>query len=625
MCGICGFLSKECIGMDILKKMNKSLAHRGPDDQGEEIYKLSNSRWVGLAQRRLSIIDLTQKGHQPMHSNDKRVSVVFNGEIYNYKELQNQLKGYNFNSQSDTEVIIASYLKWGLNFVKKINGMFAIALLDRKEEKLYLIRDRIGKKPIYYCNHNNQIIFASELKAILLFPDIKKEINTNNMGLYFNKRYIAAPNTIYKNIYKLEAGSILCYSNDNVKKWKYWDVSEKYNILRKDKINNYGQAKEDLKKLLFKAVDLRLSADVSVGAFLSGGFDSSLICAIAQQISKSPIKTFSVGFYDKSFDEAIYAKKIAEYLGTEHEEMYISEKEMLSLVESIPVYYDEPFADASQIPTMLVSSLAKKKVSVVLSGDGGDEFFGGYNIYQKLHDAQRKMIQGRMIYWLQKSFGEDKLFKYNQLPIEYKIVSEKSNKEARTQLGVLSYIQAIEQLLEVKNQEYYYEYESKYQEKSYEMTRMLLDMDTYLTDDILVKVDRATMKYALECRCPILDYNIMEYSYRLPLNFKIHKKNKKRILKDIAYEYIPCELLERPKKGFYVPLDRWIRGPLKERILDWTDRDFLRRQGIFNPDNTREFINNYMDTGDKGEWSGGNFSRIVWSYFIFQQWYEAYM
>ena len=625
MCGICGFVSKRSQAMDTLVQMNSTLAHRGPDDHGEEIYQIKDGRYVGFAQRRLSIMDLSEKGHQPMHSPDKRISVVFNGEIYNYRALWEEIKEYSFVSDCDTEVIVAAYLKWGIDFVHRINGMFAIALLDRALGIVYLIRDRIGKKPLYYYRGSeNTIVFASELKAILQSGLFQKEINQEVIGRFLYRSYITSPDTIYRNTYKLEAGSILEVREESVTQYKYWDVATKYNERKGSRIEDYGQAKDSLKQLLKEAVRKRMVADVPVGAFLSGGYDSSLVCAVAQEMSSEPIKTFSIGFYDEKFNEAVYAKQVADVLGTDHQEMYIDEQDMLEVLESIPCYYDEPFADSSQIPTMLVAKLAKEKVSVVLSGDGGDELFGGYNIYTILQQVQKRQLLGKILYGLGNIPGMKQTALWNGRSIVYRILSDDNNPEAVTQCGVNNYFEMIDQIMPQPVHNFYYEFESKYRESRYDLRRMLLDMGTFLAEDILTKVDRASMKYALECRCPILDTDIMEYSFRLPPEFKIYKGNKKRILKDLAYEYIPQELLDRPKAGFIIPLDKWLRGSLKERILDWTDREYLIRQGIFDPDRTGEFIDMYMKKGDGKKWSGKNFSKVVWAYFVFQQWYEKY-
>lgn len=614
MCGICGFITKDKVSIDNLVKMNSMLAHRGPDDHGEEVYTLSKEWCVGFGHRRLSIMDLSQNGHQPMHTEGRRVSVIYNGEIYNYVDLKKELKDYPFKTHCDTEIILAAYLKWGIDFVEKINGMFAIALLDREKEVVYLIRDRIGKKPLFYSiDKEKNIVFASEIKAIMEYPYYTKEINKDVVGRFLSRRYLTAPDTMLKNTYKLEPGSYMAFHNGTFKTKKYWDVAEKYSILKQNLVADYEQAKSDLKSLLQKAVSDRLVADVPVGAFISGGYDSSVVCAIAQEQLQKQLNTFCIGFEDTAYDEAVFAKKIANHIGTNHTEMYITNKDLQSLVDSIPIYYDEPFADPSLIPTMFVSELAKRDVSVVLTGDGGDELFGGYDIYTILQHVQE----------MQENKNSNS--KYASQSIEYRILTEDVRDENRTQTGIMGYINTINRLLLKEVNNYYYEFESKYHEKRYDVIRMLLDTETRLPDYILVKVDRASMKYALECRCPLLDKNVIEYTYRLPPEFKDNNGNQKRILKDIAFDYIPRYLLDRPKQGFGPPIDQWLRGPLKEQLLDYIEKDFILRQGIFDWKEVQCYIKQYLELGDYGKWSGKNYSKIVWPYFTFQQWYSAYI
>lgn len=614
MCGICGFITPNKVTVENLRNMNDALAHRGPDDHGEEVYQLRADWNVGFAHRRLSIMDLSEKGHQPMHTMNNQITVIFNGEIYNYGELRRKLSDYTYRTVCDTEIILAAYLKWGIRFVEKINGMFALALLDKERETVYLIRDRIGKKPLYYYREKEGgFAFASELKAIMQYPYFDKCINKDMVGRFLHKRYLAAPDSIFKNVWKLEAGVILKITSEGAEKRKYWDVASKYNECSLKPITDYDRAKEELKTILEHAVEARLVADVPVGAFLSGGYDSSLVCAMAQKHLVRPLQTYCIGFGEKSLDEAIYARKIARYLGTEHEEHYITETDMLNIVGSIPACYDEPFADSAQIPSMLVSALAKKKNSVVLTGDGGDEIFGGYDIYRILCEAQEIYDKGEMPYDLPKT------------SLVYRILTDFQGIACRVQAGVSNYVDSINHILLRESDNYYYNFELKYGESRWNMRRMLLDMDTSLPECMLTKVDRASMMYSLECRCPLLDREVIEYSFRLPIEFKCSKNHQKKILKDIVYEYFPAELLERPKQGFCVPLDKWLRGALKEQVMDYTNREFLMRQEIFEPDEMNAFISQYMQRGDSGRWSGDNYSKIVWPYFIFQQWYNTYM
>ena len=625
MCGICGFVSKNAITINQLKGMNDTMYHRGPDDSGEEVYPALNGYTVGLAQRRLSILDLSALGHQPMHSQDKRVFVVFNGEIYNFLELKKELGDYSFCSSCDTEVIIAAYLKWGIDCISRFNGMFAIALFDRETQELYLVRDRIGKKPLYYWLQEGNLVFASELKAIMECPGFEKKLRTEVLSRYLYHQYINAPDTIFEDVYKLEPGMILRFSKGSTDSWKYWDIKDVYQRQKKEMVTDYAQAKAELKRLLNRSVEMRMIADVPLGTFLSGGYDSSLITAIAQSQSVQPVKTYSIGFKEEKYNEAKYAKEVAEHLGTNHTELYIDEKEMFELVDSIPKYYDEPFADSSQIPSMLVASLARRDVTVVLSGDGGDEFFCGYNAYDKVGQAQKLDALGELTYRVCNLPGIKKADILQKMPFKVKIIAGNREKETKTQFGARNYLETSDRMVMGEKIPILYHMESAYQEKNWQERRMLLDMDTYLPGDILCKVDRASMKYSLEARCPILDKDVMEYSYRLPHSFKYRKNVKKRILKDIAYDYIPKELLDRPKVGFGVPLDKWLRGPLGEQLLDMSNHDFLVRQGIFDADFVCKMLQIYMEYGDAGPATGANYSKLMWSYFVFQKWFSTYM
>lgn len=624
MCGISGFYSRQRITKDTLTLMNDTMIHRGPDDSGVEIYEAPGGYTVGLAQRRLSILDLSPLGHQPMHSADGCISVVYNGEIYNYRELKEELSDYSFCSNCDTEVILAAYLKWGISCVEKFNGMFAICIYDRRSADLYLIRDRIGKKPLYYELEGENLVFASELKPIMARPGFSGKIRSELLPRYLFQQYINAPDSIFEHVYKLEPGSILRFREGKSRLWKYWDIKEVYHKMQESPVTDYEQGKEELKALLNKAVASRMIADVPLGTFLSGGYDSSLTTAIAQKHSPEPVKTFSIGFNDERYNEAKYAREIAEYLGTDHTELYIGEKEMLDLVESIPEFYDEPFADSSQIPTMLVSKLAKSRVTVALSGDGGDEFFCGYNLYENVRKAQKLDTLGEMIHGicnlpvLRQSKVEERL------PFKVRVIAGNRVKEAKTQFTSNNYMNLAEKMTLGEGKTCYYASESNYQVENWQIRRMLLDMDTYLPGDILCKVDRASMKYSLEARCPILDKDVMEYSFRLSHDLKYRNGIKKYILKEIAFDYIPKQMLERPKKGFSVPLDDWLHGPLKEQLLAVSDSAYLRRQGLFQPDFVKKLIENYLQTGDGGPSTGANYSRLIWSFFVFQQWYYGY-
>lgn len=629
MCGICGFISKRDITAEQLREMNDTMYHRGPDDSGAEIYPLDGEYRVGFAQRRLSILDLSALGHQPMHSADQRISVVYNGEIYNFTELKEELSDYPFRSHCDTEVIIAAYLKWGTECVSHFNGMFAIALLDRKDAVVYLFRDRIGKKPLYYWVDGENLVFASELKPIMHCPGFDRELDRRVLSRYLFQQYINAPESIYRNVYKLEPGAALSFCRGKIRQWKYWDIREEYARAQEKKLGSYEEAKEGLKELLQKAVQRRMIADVPLGSFLSGGYDSSLVTAIAQEHSAEPVKTFSIGFREEKYNEAGYAKAVAEYLGTNHTELYIDEKDMFALVESISQYYDEPFADSSEIATMMVSALAKEHVTVALSGDGGDEFFCGYNVYERVAQAQKLDPLGAMVHGICQLPGLRHAGLEDRLPFRVRVVAANRELEYKTQLGADTYLKRAGAMVgelsgEMRALPVRYPVETQYAVRNWQVRRMLLDMDTYLPGDILCKVDRASMKYSLESRCPILDRDVMEYSFRIPHAYKYAGGDKKHILKEIAYDYIPRELLERPKVGFGVPLDQWLRGPLREKLKDYSSYEYLQRQAVFDAEYVSAIVQEYLKTGDGGPATGANYSKMIWSFFVFQQWYETY-
>lgn len=629
MCGICGYIRKREITLEKLRQMNDTMYHRGPDDAGAESYPVSGGYQLGLAQRRLAIMDLSDLGHQPMHSDNERVVLVYNGEIYNFRELREELADYPFRSDCDTEVIIAAYLKWGISCVNRFNGMFAIALYDREEEALYLIRDRAGKKPLYYWYEQGELVFASELKPIMACPDFQGRIDRGVLSRYLFQQYINAPESIYEHVYKLAPGAILRFQGGQIGISNYWSVREAYEGASKFPVESYEEAKEQLKALLKRAVSLRMIADVPLGTFLSGGYDSSLVTALAQEHSSKPVKTFSIGFREEKYNEAPYARAVADYLGTSHTELMIEESDMLRLVEGISKYYDEPFADPSQIPTMLVCKLARQQVTVALSGDGGDEFYCGYHIYEKVAQAQKLDRLGAMVHGLCSLPGLKQFHAQDRLPFKARVIAGNRDRETKTQFAAGNYpgmaramvgeLPAGGRALPV-----HYPVESSYPVRDWQICRMLLDMDTYLPGDILCKMDRASMKYSLEARCPILDPDVMAYSYRIPHRYKYAAGDKKHILKEIAYDYIPRELLERPKRGFGVPLDKWLRGPLKEQLLCYAEYEFIKRQDIFDAPYVSKMVRDYVERGDRGASTGENYSGLTWAYFVFQKWYESF-
>ncbi len=630
------------ISKDQLAVMNDTMKERGPDDAGTELWELPGGRTLGMAQRRLSILDLSPLGHQPMSTPDGRLRLVFNGEIYNYRELRRELPGYVFRSNCDTEVILAAYLKWGTGCVEHFNGMFAIALYDAETDELMLARDRMGQKPLYYYQDGEELIFASVLAPIMKSPGFLGRVRRDVLPRYLFQEYIHAPETVLEKVYKVEPGTTLVWrrradSSYGFVSRRYWDVKEQYRRLCREPVKDEEQAREELRELLRQSVRRRMIADVPLGAFLSGGYDSSLISAIAQeQLGSTPLKTFSIGFEETAYDESAYARAVASQLGTDHTEQRIGESELLELVKDLPRFFDEPMSDSSQIPTMLVSKLARQKVTVALSGDAGDELFCGYGIYDSVRAAQGLDRLGALAHVLgQLPLGGGRRLE-ERYPFKVRVIAANRNPDTKTQFGAGSYVELARALVlpekpgkagnhrEALEDEGFlsvnYEWESSYSEDNWQIRRMLLDMETYLPGDILTKVDRASMKYSLENRCPFLDPAVMQYSYRLDHELKYRRGVKKYLLKRLTWEYLPRELMERPKKGFSVPLAKWLSGPLREQLLQYSDGQYLEKQGIFSPAKVRCLVEHLLKEGDGGAGTGQNYSRLLWGFFVFQQW-----
>ncbi len=614
MCGICGYVGRKLIQSEQLAKMNDTMYHRGPDDHG--IWERQKEEYgVGFAQRRLSILDLSEMGHQPMTSEDGSVVITYNGEIYNYIQLRNELKGegYQFKSNCDTEVIIAAYQEWGCECFGKFNGMFAIAIYDEKEESIILARDRMGKKPLYYYKKGTDFVFGSELKPIMKYPRFCKEIRYDLIGHYMCNKYIVAPETIFRDTYKMEPGTYLIYHKGETQVLRYWDLIGIWSHTDKG-VTDLASARQQLKQLLRDSVSKRLIADVPVGTFLSGGIDSTLITAVAQEVSDTPVDSFTIGFFDEERNEAPYAAEIAKHIGTNHHELYMKEEEILAMIHQLPVYYDEPFSDSSQLPSMLVSKMAAEHVKVALSGDGGDELFCGYKMYDWTWVAQHfdffGAIENRMP-WNRKILPN--------LPMELRAFIQNREQAVKSQLYVDVMIEEAEKILfsEVTNVKY--SHEGRIQTKNLQEKRMLLDMVTYLPDEILAKMDRASMKYSLEVRCPLLDYRIPEWSFRVSHNLKYHNFDKKYLLKELTYDYVPKNLLDRPKKGFGVPLRKWLRTVLKPEILRFSEPEKLRRQGIFQSEAIKNLILKQEQSNKIV------YSSLLWSFYVFQMWYNEYI
>ncbi len=587
MCGIVGFISKKRED-DILEDMLKVQAHRGPDDRGIFVEKVSQ-KYVHLGHNRLSIQDISYHGHQPFISACGMYVLVFNGEIYNFKSLKKTLEdlGHRFVSHSDTEVILYAYKAWGMACLDKFIGMFAFTLLDKSTQKMYLVRDRAGVKPLYYYDDNTSFLFASELKSLHQHQGFKKALNKDALTSYFQMGYIPSPYTIFKHTYKLEAGFYLVYDlkDNSHEKVQYWSVDACY---RKEKFDkSEAETLDDLEALLYDAVDLRMVSDVPVGVFLSGGYDSSMVTALLSQKHKD-LHTFTIGFEQKQYNEAQHAQSIAKYFATKHTQKYMTNKEMLSMVETLPFHYDEPFGDSSAIPTMLLSQLAQKEVTVALSADGGDEAFCGYSKYfflakfSKVFNSkfQKKILQN-MVNTISPSVVEHvndslpKQLRQSNMRDKYQKFQRAINRDSFEAM----FLEASSPVSphDVKNFLKYTEdkaYLSKFKmhdNKHLVDEMMRIDYQTFMSDDVLTKVDRATMSVGLEGREPLLDHRIVEYMARVPVALKYKDKQGKYLLRQILYKHIPPSLIDKPKSGFQVPLQSWLEHELKPLVAKYLD------------------------------------------------------
>lgn len=590
MCGIAGFCNFAGNSKENMERMKNKMSHRGPDAGGTYF---SDEKNVVLGHRRLSIVDLSENGSQPMSSHSGRFVIVFNGEIYNYKEIAEKLlrehKVSSFRGTSDTEVLLEAFEHYGIKkAICLCKGMFAIALYDRSEKDLYLLRDRVGEKPLYYGRVRNSFVFASELGCISSLDGFENPINRKVLDLYFQYGYIPAPYSIYEDIYKLEPGTILKIKSP-FNKWEietYWSMKE---AAKKGQSNLFRgtrqEAADELERLLKKSISRQMIADVPVGAFLSAGIDSSTIVALMQSVHQGKVKSFTIGMEEKSYDEALYAREIAKHLGTEHTELYISKEDALLVIPKLGDMFGEPFADSSQIPTFLVSKMTREHVTVSLSGDGGDELFCGYRVYDSVERIWNKM---RAIpYPVRKAAGGLILHS----PLSQKSVYEVKGKYlgAKGPAGLYEMMNRTEQPLAEKislfHEECPYKY-SEYQEGFLEETNhniMLMDMMMYHPDDILVKVDRTAMAVSLETRVPMLDKDVVEFAWTLPICYKKGEDGGKQVLRDVLYRYVPRQMLDRPKKGFSVPVKKWLKEPmLRSWAEDLIDRELLRKQGFLN-------------------------------------------
>lgn len=646
MCGFAGFFSNNTnIGgglEDVLKVAGDAIQHRGPDDSG---VWLDESIGLGLVHRRLSIQDVSPLGAQPMVSPTGRFIMVFNGEVYNFQTLRAELesKGFKFRGHSDTETMLAAFEAYGIEkSLRLFSGMFAIAVYDRENRQLTLARDRMGEKPLYYGWNNGCLVFASELKALQAFPFWQAEINRDALTLLVRHNYIPSPHSIYRGIYKLLPATSVCFDLTNEQTGNlpdpvfYWSLANCFKQVE-DKTMTNEEAADKLDCLLREVISEQMISDVPLGAFLSGGVDSSAIVAIMQQISDSSVKTFSIGFEEKGFNEAEYAKAVASHLGTDHTELYVTARDGLNVIPKLSVMYDEPFADSSQIPTYLVAEMTQREVTVALSGDGGDELFCGYSRYFSTCAS-----------WSRHSLGEagltnkaiamaaqhapvlmSKLIKIFVSSQRHLSISEISEKISRRQLllstselnefyrQIISYWNEPEQLALSAKEPVYSMREKPPSEAGESVCKQLMwqDLRCYLPDDILTKVDRAAMACGLETRIPLLDRRIVEFALGLPIELNVSGDQGKQVLRDVLYRYVPRRLIEREKAGFAVPVGQWLRGELREWAESLLEPSKLSAQGFWNVNLVRRKWHDHIA-------GRGDHEFHLWGVLMFQAWYE---
>jgi asparagine synthase (glutamine-hydrolysing) len=628
MCGIAGFIEfkanrKKAALLESIEAMTQSIAHRGPDGSGAW---LDESSGVALGHRRLSIIDLSDTGSQPMASASGRFVITFNGEVYNFKEIRSELeaKGIRFRGGSDTEVLVEAIAEWGIeNAVRKCIGMFAFAVWDKKDKVLYLVRDRMGVKPLYYTyTQEGTFLFSSQSKSFLKHPHFTPSISLEATAGYLQFGYLPRSQSIYKGAQQLSPAHILeVRAQGKLKQYRYWNLpTEKINLSELD-------ALAQLDKILKDSIRLRMRSDVPLGAFISGGVDSSAVVAYMQRISDKPIKTFCIGFNNPALDESKYARAVAQHLHTDHTETIMSDEDLLSLIPNISSYYDEPFADFSMLPTMLVSRIARQQVTVSLSGDGGDELFQGYLSYKTARQMLmiKKILPAGItlpmlrvmppVFWKMAEKVTGIKMHESRIATIISMLGEKDNQKVLMRF----FGNLWPEKLPLLSKEF-----SSLQTEKYLNGRLQgvedmqrLDAGLYLPDDILTKVDRASMAYGLEAREPLLDHRLVEFAFSLPEHYKVRRGTAKYLLKKALYQHVPPALIERPKKGFSPPLHEWLRGPLRDWAEDLISEKNLKQGDILDPQLVRS------------KWSAhlagtADYSFALWGVLMFQNWRRNY-
>jgi asparagine synthase (glutamine-hydrolysing) len=633
MCGIAGFIDfTNRSSPELVKEMAAALPHRGPDGQGEYFHAGVGCQ-VGLGHRRLSIIDLSTSANQPMHYDG--LHLIFNGEIYNYSEIREELirLGHSFQTHSDTEVILHSWRQWGEKAIDQWRGMFAIALFDEKNNQLIAIRDRAGVKPFNYFFKKGIFLFGSEFKALMAHPAFEKKINRDAVASFLQYGYVSSPHCIFNDTFKLAAGHLLRLdlSTQKLEIKQYWNVYDYYN---KPKLSiSLPDAINETESILTESFQYRMVADVPVGVFLSGGYDSTCVTSLLQKNRTEKIKTFTIGTTDNKLDEAPFAKQIAAHLGTDHTEYYCTAKEAIDIIPDLPYYYDEPFADSSAIPTILVSRLARKQVTVALSADAGDEVFAGYNRYdyisrygdklraipkpfRKMAAATMEKVSSESIPWFRNKSNFHS--RYDKLK---NLLNDPSPSELLKNLSQVFTGKEIDHLLQQEVQPLSTLHTSaELRQEYYDALSfmMAVDYQTYMVDDILQKVDRATMSTSLEGREPFLDQKIIEWAAQLPSDYKYHEGQKKYILKQIVHKHIPKEMMERPKMGFGIPVETWLNQELKDLVLDNLGATALRKHGLFNEEAVSRLCRDFF-AGRKEKYLK------IWYLLMFQLWYKKWM